>query len=95
MAGNGLTPEERSLRAQIAAHDRWSRCEDRSASTAPARSAFLERFEHEVDPDRALDPAERGRRAEHARKAYFKRLALKSARARRTRTGGGGASDAA
>ena len=77
------TPEERSLRSQIAAHEKWAKCDDPSAATAPARSAFLKRFEFEVDPDGALDPAERTRRAEHARKAYFKRLALKSAKARR------------
>jgi hypothetical protein len=37
----------------------------------------------EVDPDRELPEAERFRRAEHAKKAYFTRLALKSAQARR------------
>ncbi|MGF2945831.1 hypothetical protein ACQV26_11935 [Mycobacterium sp. Lab-001] len=46
-----------------------------------------------VDPDGELTPEERARRAEHARKAHFKRLALKSAKARRRRTelGGGDA----
>ena len=39
----------------------------------------------EVDPDRTLRSAERARRAEHAKKAYFTRLALKSAQARRKR----------
>jgi hypothetical protein len=50
-----------------------------------ARQAFLDRFEREVDPDGTLPPAERARRAEHARKAYFAKLALKSAQARRRR----------
>lgn len=36
-----------------------------------------------MDPDGALSPAERARRAEHARSAYFKRLALRSAQSRR------------
>jgi hypothetical protein len=54
-------------------------------NTAPATAAFLERFEREVDPDSALDPEERARRAAHARSAYFKRLALKSAKVRRER----------
>ena len=36
-----------------------------------------------VDPEGVLPEAERIRRAEHARKAYFTRLALKSAQARR------------
>ena len=40
--------------------------------------AFLDRFEREVDPDGTLDPAERAKRTEHARKAYFLSLALKS-----------------
>jgi hypothetical protein len=77
-----LTPEQRRLRASIAAHVQWSRESDPSTRTAPGRRAFLSRFEAEVDPDGVLDPAERARRAEHARKAYFQRLALKSSKAR-------------
>jgi len=46
---------------------------------------MLDKFEHQVDPEGKLSPAERAQRAEHARKAHFKRLALKSARARRRR----------
>lgn len=49
---------------------------------------MLDKFEREVDPDGVLAPAERARRAAHARKAYFARLALKSAQARRRRRGG-------
>ena len=78
----GLTPAERSLRARIGAHKLH---EQGKTNTAPAREAFLSRFEREVDPDGALDPAERAKRAEHARKAYFAGLALKSATARRKR----------
>ena len=80
-----LSPQERKLRAAIAAHQSWANTEDRSARTASAREAFHKRFEDQVDPDRTLPPAERRRRAEHARKAYFARLALKSAKARRAR----------
>jgi hypothetical protein len=43
------------------------------------------RFIDQVDPDRTLPEAERLRRAEHARSAYFTGLALKSAQARRRR----------
>ncbi len=43
----------------------------------------MARFEREVDPDGTLEPAERERRAAHARKAYYSALALKSAKARR------------
>lgn len=78
-----LTPNELRLNASAAAHESWARTPDRSARTANARKAALDRFEREVDPDGVLDPVERARRAEHARKAYFTRLALKSAKARR------------
>jgi hypothetical protein len=83
-----LTPAERSLRGQIAVHESWARTPDRAARTANARQAADERFEREVDPDGVLPPAERAQRAEHARKAYFTRLALRSAQARRARKGG-------
>lgn len=78
----GLTPAERTLRARLAAHTLHASV-DSTAHTEPARKAFLARFEHQVDPDGKLPEAERMRRAEHARKAYFTRLALKSAIARR------------
>ena len=73
---------QRIMRARIAAHTLHSRLDDPAAHTQPARSAFLDRFERQVDPDGTLSPAERARRAEHARKAYFTALALKSAKAR-------------
>ncbi|MGZ4736702.1 MAG: hypothetical protein ACXVJW_14440 [Acidimicrobiia bacterium] len=79
------TPAERSLVARIAAHSSWAATPDRSARTAPARQAALDRFEREVDPENKLAPAERAQRAQHARKAYFSRLALRSAQARRRR----------
>ena len=78
-----LTTEERALRARAAAHQSWANTADPSARTEPGRRAALERFEREVDPDGTLPPEERARRAAHARKAYFARLALKSAQARR------------
>lgn len=82
-----LTQSERTLRAQIAAHESWAHTEDRPARTANARKAMLDKFETQVDPEGILSPAERAKRAEHARKAHFKRLALKSAQARRRRGG--------
>jgi hypothetical protein len=84
---NSLTPTERRLRAQIAAEESWAQTADRSARTANARKAMLDKFETQVDPEGKLSPAERAVRAEHARKAHFKRLALKSAQARRRRGG--------
>jgi hypothetical protein len=74
---------QRVLRARIAAHALHAQIADPTAHTAPARAAFLSRFEREVDPAGALDPQERSRRAEHAKKAYFLRLALASSKARK------------
>jgi hypothetical protein len=79
-----LTPQERSLRSRMAAHTLHSRYDSREL-TRPARDKFNQRFLDEVDPERVLPEAERQRRVEHARKAYFTRLALKSAIARRAR----------
>ncbi len=78
-----LPPNERVLRARIASHRSWANTADRSARTAPGRKAALDKFEREVDPEGILNPAERATRVEHARKAYFTSLALKSAQARR------------
>jgi hypothetical protein len=78
---------DRSLIARLAAHESWARTPDPSARTEPARRALLDRFERQVDPDGVLSPEERARRAGHARKAYFARLALRSAQARRKAPG--------
>jgi hypothetical protein len=82
-----LGPAERSLRARLAAHAMHAKHDSRDTS-APGRAAFLARFEADVDPDGRLDPEERRRRAEHARSAYFTRLALASVAARRARRAG-------
>jgi len=58
---------------------------DPQAHTAAARKSFLSRFEREVDPDGLLEPQERARRAEHAKKAYFLKLALRSSESRKKR----------
>ena len=39
-----MSPSDRSLRAKVAAHTRWSRETDRTRATAPARAAFDARF---------------------------------------------------
>jgi len=58
---------------------------DPRVTTRNAREAFASRFEREVDPDGVLAPAERARRVEAARRAYFTALALRSSQARRRR----------
>jgi hypothetical protein len=78
-----LTPSERSLRARLAVHSSWARTSDRSARTAPARHAAMQRFEREVDPDGVLPPAERAQRAEQAMRAHMSRIALRSVQVRR------------
>lgn len=83
-----LTAQQRILRSRIGAHTSWANTTDPAARTAPARAASAARFEREVDPDGILPPAERARRAESARKAYFTALAFKSAKARRRKSGG-------
>jgi hypothetical protein len=71
--------EQRVLRARVAAHRLHA---SGRTNTTAGTQAFLDRFEREVDPDATLDPAERARRAAHARKAYFLSLALKSSKKR-------------
>lgn len=85
MSQSSETPAERSLRARIAAATRWAQEPDRRAATQPARDAMLRRFEDEVDPDRRLSEPERARRVESARKAYYSRLSLAAAQARRAK----------
>lgn len=81
-ASTGLSPAERSLRAKCAVYTSWAHTENPAERTANGRRAFLDRFFREVDPDGVLDPDERARRAEHAKKAYFAKLAMKSSKAR-------------
>ena len=83
---------DRTIIAKVAAHTKWANTVDRTAATAKARQAALDRFEKEVDPEGVLMPAERARRAANARKKYFAQLAARSAKARRLR---GGATHAA
>lgn len=88
-----MTPAERALRARIAAHTLHSKVDGREI-TAAARKAGpaggLTYFEKQVDPDGTLPPKERQRRAEHARKAHFARLALQGLQARQNKKKGRG-----
>lgn len=78
------TPAELSLRGKLAVETSWANTENRSARTAPGRQAFESRFLEEAGGDPL--------RAEHLRKAYYLRLALASAKARRLRAEGNQAS---
>jgi hypothetical protein len=82
--GSYMLPEERQARARVAAHALHAQ-HDSTRITEAARKAFMDRFKHEVDPYKVLPPKERARRAEQARRSYFRALALRSAQARRRR----------
>lgn len=77
-------PKAKSLPHQIAANTRWSK-EDPTRQGEIMRAGLDRRFLDEVDPDRQLSEAERQRRAECARRAFYQRLALKSAQIRRSK----------
>ena len=64
-----------ALAGRIGAHESWARTADRSARTAPARAALEAKFLEEAGGDPV--------RAEHLKRAYYARLALRSAQARR------------
>ncbi|MBE0611221.1 MAG: hypothetical protein IH609_17700 [Dehalococcoidia bacterium] len=72
----------RSTRSRIAAYTLHAKHDSREL-TSRARSVFMSRFERLVDPDGQLDPAERTRRAGHAKRAYFINLGAQSGKARR------------
>jgi len=72
----------RSTRHAAAALSRVAR-EGGAAVSAPAREAFLRKFEDQVDPDRVLPADERAKRASAARRAHFLTLAAQSVDARR------------
>lgn len=82
---DSMTPAERSLRARTAVHTSWANTSDRRKRTSKGTAAFLARFERQVDPNNELEPAERARRAESAKKAYMSGLALKAAKAKRNK----------
>ncbi len=65
-----------AARGRIGGYTTHSRHDSRKL-TQPAREAFRARFQREVDPDGLLPEAERQRRAEAARRAFYARIALK------------------
>ena len=69
-----MTPEQRRLRAQIAANTRWSRPMTRKDQAEAARSAFYARLGRRVAPQGRLPPDERERRVRAAARAVSARL---------------------
>jgi hypothetical protein len=83
-ASTNLTPEQRTMRAKLAAHARWAK-HNPAEGTAPARNGFLTRFERQAEEqaEGELTPQERRRRAEQLLKQYMTGLAFKSSKARK------------
>jgi hypothetical protein len=82
-------PSVRSLVERIGAYALHSKYDSREITRA-AREAYLQKWLDLVDPTCELSEPERQRRAESALKEHMARLALRSAKARRARTKGGG-----
>jgi len=80
MKAQRLTADQRTLRARVGAHAMHAQGK---TNTLPAREAMQRKFELQVDPNGELPPDVLAKRVEHAKKAYFQGLALKSATARR------------
>jgi hypothetical protein len=56
-----MTPEQRRLRAKIAANARWAKPMARADQADAARSAIFARLERQVDPHGELPPDRRAR----------------------------------
>jgi uncharacterized membrane protein len=78
-----LTPEQRTLRAQVAANTRWARPGERQRHGDKISEARLRHHEARVDPEGVLEPAERRKLAQNSLRAEMARLALRSSRARK------------
>jgi hypothetical protein len=81
-------PASRRVSAQIAALTRWAHERDAATALRPAREGFLAKLEREVDPNGEMRPEERRAGAERLRAAHMKRIAAKSADARRRKRAG-------
>lgn len=80
---------DNSLIGSLGNDIRWAAVDDRTAATQAARDAFNDRFLDEAREKfpHVTDEADLARRAEHLRRAHYKRMALKSAQARRKKAG--------
>jgi hypothetical protein len=78
-----MTPEQRRLRAKIAANARWAHPMARADQADAARSAIFARLEREVDPAGQLLPDERDRLVRAAARALSARLNNAKTRKRR------------
>lgn len=74
-----------TLRASVAASERWAHEPDRVAATTAARRGLRAKWEREVDPDGVLPADELERRVALKQRAHMQRMTLAAANARRAR----------
>ena len=79
-----MTPEQRRLRAKIAANARWSHQAARTDQAEAARSAIFARLERQIDPDGTLPPDQRAVLVRCAARRLSAQL--NAAKARKNRT---------
>lgn len=87
-ASTPLTPSQRTQRARIAAHKRWSQ-EDPHVNAKRGQAGFLDRFRREIVAEQGdVAEPELTRRAEARRREHMTRLAFQASRARQSAEGG-------
>lgn len=74
-----MTPEQRRLRAKIAANARWSRPFAREDQSAAISAAIERRFRAQVDPDGVLSDTEAAPLVAAAKRAHSARLNMAKA----------------
>jgi hypothetical protein len=80
-----LTPEQRSIRARIAASTRWA-AEDGQANGRRGQKGLRDKYVREArEKFPGLPEDQIQRRAAHALRAHMLQMALKSSKARETR----------
>lgn len=80
------TPNRYAMAGRIGAHVRWGNTVDRTTATEAARRAAEDRFLRQVKEEHPdLDHATAVKLAESRRKAFYSRIAQKSAAARASR----------
>lgn len=85
---------ERTVNARIAANERWAKEADRSQATAKARAnspASIEYWMRKVDPGNTMPHAQRLRRAQNAKSAFYERRAAAMRKAKALKAAGGAA----
>jgi hypothetical protein len=80
-----MTPEQRRLRAQIAANARWARPMARADQADAARTAIFRQLAVEIDPEGKLRPDELAPLLRAAARRLSARLNAAKARKRATR----------